>query len=63
MHTFDNDRVKLITIYLAEEDPETAMAAAGALAILSNKGEVVCRKILTVSTQQDYYFESTTTAV
>ncbi|XP_072022397.1 LOW QUALITY PROTEIN: protein unc-45 homolog B-like [Amphiura filiformis] len=46
LHCLENDRVKLLTIYLGEEDPATAKAAAGALAILSHREEV-CTKILT----------------
>jgi hypothetical protein len=47
----ENDRVKLMVLYLAEEDPLLVRAAAGALAILSSSREV-CNKIFKVTLLQ-----------
>ena len=44
----ENDRVKLLVLYCAEEDEALAKAASGTLAYLSQTEEV-CNKILQVS--------------
>lgn len=44
----ENDRVKMLLLFCADEDKPTAKAAAGALAILSNSLKV-CQKIITVN--------------
>lgn len=46
MHEGPNDRVKFLTLLCMEEDEETAVAAAGALAILTSASEICCEKIL-----------------
>ena len=49
MYLGDNDRVKLMLLYSAdEEDARLVRAASGCLAILSNHVEI-CKKITTVS--------------
>lgn len=40
-----NDRVKFLCLLCQEEDEETAMAAAGALAILTSVSKICCEKI------------------
>lgn len=47
------DRVKLFTLILGEEDMDTRLAAAGALAILTSNSEVACAKIVTVKEWRD----------
>lgn len=41
----DNDRVKFLCLLCKEEDEETAMAASGALAILTSASKICCEKI------------------
>lgn len=48
----ENDRVKMLLLYSADEDVPTAKAAAGALAILSSS-LIVCQKIVTVNSWVD----------
>lgn len=48
MYEGENDRFKFMMILTGEEDEETAMAAAGCLAILTSSSEVCCRKVLEV---------------
>lgn len=45
MHEGPNDRVKFLALLCQEEDEETAMAASGALAILTNVSTKCCSKI------------------
>lgn len=44
MHEGDNDRVKFLALLAEDEDEETAMAAAGALAMLTSTSVKCCRK-------------------
>lgn len=41
----ENDRVKYLVMLCEEEDPETSLAAAGALAMLSSASKIVCGKV------------------
>lgn len=41
----DNDRIKFLCLLCQEEDEETAMAASGALAILTSASKVCCKKV------------------
>lgn len=45
----ENDRLKLMFLYCEEEDEDTAIAAAGALAILTSMSEKCCSKLLSVT--------------
>jgi len=45
----DNDRIKLLVLYCAEEDPRINMAALTALAQLSESSKKICQRILEVS--------------
>lgn len=51
----ENDRVKMLLLFCADEDKPTAKAAAGALAILSNSLKV-CQKIIAVSCFFGFFF-------
>lgn len=44
-YEYKNDRTKLLVLLCADEDEETAKAAAGALAILTSLSKKVCKKI------------------
>ena len=44
----ENDRVKLFTLLMGDEDEKIVRATSGALACLSTS-EVICRKIIEVS--------------
>ncbi|CRL02026.1 CLUMA_CG015103, isoform A [Clunio marinus] len=46
-HESDNDRVKFLALLCEEEDEETALACAGALAILTSVSDKCCEKMLT----------------
>lgn len=46
IHEKDNDRVKFLALLCQEEDEETAMAAAGALACLTSSSPICCKKML-----------------
>lgn len=46
VHEKENDRVKFLALLCQEEDEETAMAAAGALACLTSASEICCKKML-----------------
>ncbi|XP_077298366.1 unc-45 myosin chaperone [Arctopsyche grandis] len=46
MHEDKNDRVKFLCLLCQEEDEDTALAAAGALAILTGASKKCCSKIL-----------------
>lgn len=43
------DRVKYLTLCLEDDDYETALAAAGALAILTSVSNPACQKVVEVS--------------
>ncbi|KAK2725490.1 hypothetical protein QYM36_000098 [Artemia franciscana] len=45
MHEGNNDRVKLLVLLCADEDIDTAVAASGALAILTSMSKRCCRKV------------------
>lgn len=45
----DNDRVKLLVLYIGEEDFKLNMAAAGALAQLTESSEKVCHRLFEVT--------------
>lgn len=45
-HEAKNDRIKFLTLLCQDEDEETALAAAGALAILSDMSQKCCKKII-----------------
>ncbi|UYV64416.1 UNC45A [Cordylochernes scorpioides] len=45
----ENDRVKYLLLLLEEEDLETVLAAAGALATLTFQNQAICEKLLKVS--------------
>ncbi|XP_028967404.1 protein unc-45 homolog B [Galendromus occidentalis] len=47
------ERVKLFTLILGEEDMDTRMASAGALAILTSNSEIACAKIVGVRAWED----------
>lgn len=49
MHECPNDKIKFLCILCQDEDEETAVAAAGALAILSSS-KICCKKVLETST-------------
>ena len=44
----DNDRIKLLVLYCAEEDIKLNLAASGALAQFSDRSEKICNRILEV---------------
>lgn len=44
-----NDRVKFLTLLCQEEDEETAVAASGALAILTSNSKICCEKVFEAS--------------
>lgn len=46
MHEGDNDRIKFLALLCEDEDEETAMAASGALAMLTSTSEKCCQKML-----------------
>lgn len=46
MHEQQNDRVKFLALLCYEEDEDTAIAASGALAILTSCSNICCEKIL-----------------
>lgn len=46
LHEKPNDRVKFLALLCKEEDEETAIAASGALAILTSNSEICCKKML-----------------
>lgn len=45
-HEAENDRVKFLCLLCQDEDEDTALAAAGALAILSDMSKICCKKII-----------------
>lgn len=45
-HELENDKVKFLALLCEEEDEETAMACAGALAILTSMSVKCCEKVL-----------------
>lgn len=45
MHEGENDRVKFLCLLCEEEDEETAIAASGALAMLTSASEKCCAKV------------------
>jgi hypothetical protein len=45
MYEGKNDRTKLLVLLCSEEDEETSMAAAGALAILTSASKKACQKV------------------
>lgn len=45
IHEKSNDRVKFLALLCKEEDEDTAMAAAGALAILTSASKICCAKL------------------
>ncbi|KAH8369297.1 hypothetical protein KR009_007455 [Drosophila setifemur] len=49
----ENDRVKFLALLCEDEDEETAMACAGALAMLSSVSVKCCEKILAISSWLD----------
>ncbi|XP_015038028.1 protein unc-45 homolog B [Drosophila pseudoobscura] len=49
----ENDRVKFLALLCEDEDEETAMACAGALAMLTSVSEKCCEKIFAVSSWLD----------
>lgn len=49
-HEAENDRIKFLCLLCQDEDEETAIAAAGALAILTSNSKKCSERILTVST-------------
>lgn len=53
MHEGANDRVKFLCLLCEEEDEETAMAAAGALAMLTSVSEKCCAKVFDPSSWLD----------
>lgn len=44
----NNDKTKFLYLLCQEEDPDTVMAAAGALCILTSASKICCRKLLDV---------------
>lgn len=44
-HEGDNDRVKFLALLCEEEDEDTAMAASGALAIMTSVSKIVCERM------------------
>ncbi|XP_011555824.2 protein unc-45 homolog B [Plutella xylostella] len=48
MYEGDNDRTKFLYILCQDEDEDTAMAAAGALCVLTSVSKICCRKLLDV---------------
>ncbi|EDW83829.1 uncharacterized protein Dwil_GK13474 [Drosophila willistoni] len=49
----ENDRVKFLALLCEDEDEETAMACAGALAILTSVSAKCCKKILAIASWLD----------
>lgn len=45
IHEKQNDRIKFLALLCKEEDEETAMAAAGALAIMTSVSKICCQKL------------------
>ena len=58
----NNDRVKLMVLYLDSEDMPTSLAAAGVLCQLSANDKVICQKIIEVKAFMEIFKQSACSA-
>jgi hypothetical protein len=58
----DNDRIKLLVLYCAEEDHKLNMAASGALAQFTDMSEKICRRVIEVTSFVNVFKQAACTA-
>uniref|UniRef100_A0A1B6DYT4 UNC-45/Cro1/She4 central domain-containing protein n=1 Tax=Clastoptera arizonana TaxID=38151 RepID=A0A1B6DYT4_9HEMI len=57
MYEGDNDKTKFLFLLCGEEDEDTALAAAGALAMLTSVSKICCDKLFNVASWLQYFQE------
>lgn len=55
VHEGENDRVKLLCLISQDEDEDTAIAAAGGLAVLTSTSKICCSKVLEINNWHEMF--------